>query len=74
MMVVVALACGGEAATPTSALTATKPAPTATVPSGPTATAPADATATPVPEATVPPDMTKDFLNYLLNNPGYQGK
>jgi ABC-type transport system substrate-binding protein len=74
VMVVVALACGGEAATPTSAPTATKPAPTATVSSGPTATAPADATATPVPEATVPPDMTKDFVNYLLQHPGYQEK
>jgi ABC-type transport system substrate-binding protein len=72
MMVVVALACGGEAATPTSAPTATKPAPTATVPSGPTATAPADATATPVPEATVPPDMRKDWINYLKSNPGYK--
>jgi ABC-type transport system substrate-binding protein len=74
VMVVVALACGGEAATPTSAPTATKPAPTATVPSGPTATAPADATSTPVPEATVPPDRRTDYVNYLLNHPGYKEK
>lgn len=76
----VAVACGGDAATPTSPPTATSlptatsPAPTATAPTTgvPTATSPAmvAATATAVPDVEI--DQTKEWVNYLLNHPGYK--
>lgn len=84
---VVALACGGDAATPTSPPTstslpptATAPAPTATapaattVPGQPTATAKAEvaATATTVPEVAV--DYRDDWVNYLKGHRGYKAE
>ena len=84
---VVALACGGDAATPTSPPTstslpptATAPAPTATapaattVPGQPTATAKAEvaATATAVPEVAV--DYRDDWVNYLKGHRGYKAE
>ena len=62
---VVALACGGDAATPTSLPTSTTPAPTATS-AVPAATAPSvlgQATATTVPDVAV--DHRDDWINYL---------
>ena len=68
LMLMVALACAGDSATPTSPPTATSPAPTATSPaSGPTATAPAGATATAVPDAMT--DLT--WMEQYLQSPGY---
>jgi len=64
-MAVVALACGGDAATPTSPPTATSPPPTATSP----ALTPA-LTATPVPDVAV----DDDYINYLKNHPGYKSE
>ena len=80
---VVALACGGDAATPTSPPTATSrptatsPAPTATAPSDgtvPTATSPAmmEATATAVPDVDV--DYRDDWVNYLKSHRGYKAE
>ncbi|MFH1560141.1 MAG: ABC transporter substrate-binding protein [Chloroflexota bacterium] len=81
-MLVVALACGGDAATPTTKPTATsKPtataAPTATsVAPTPTLlpgeTAAPTATATAVPEATALPDEFEDWVGYLMSHPGYK--
>ena len=62
-MMVVALACGGEAATPTSQ--ATLPSPTATSPAD---TGGTTATATPVP-VTVMADRRGNFVDYLLTHP-----
>ncbi len=85
-VLVVALACGGEEATPTSAPTATTPptvAPTAmpevmpeatTAPGETEATSPAEveATATDVPEVMVDVDYRDDWMNFLMDHRGYK--
>ncbi|MDA0988751.1 MAG: hypothetical protein O2783_06435, partial [Chloroflexi bacterium] len=75
VIAVVALACGGDAATPTSPPTATS-RPTATAPSSgvPTATSPAnmEATATAVPDVDV--DYRDDWINYLKGHRGYKAE
>jgi len=87
VVLVVALACGGDAPTPTSPPTATK-APVATATTAPVVaattapvvaatTAPSTgATAAPAKTSTPVPvgvvDQAEDFVNYLLGHPGYQ--
>ena len=77
-MLMVALACAGDSATPTSPATATSPAATATSPA-PTATVPAGSTATAVPAATATamPAPTESLegltqMERFLRSPGYQ--
>lgn len=74
LALLVGLACGGEAATPTSPPTATSPPPTATSPP-PTATSPTVAevapTEVPVPEADVSADVYDAAAN-LMKLPGYK--
>ena len=79
-MLMVALACAGDSATPTSPATSTSPAPTATSPA-PTATAPPGSTATAVPEATATamPEPTQSledltWVNRYLASAGYQAE
>jgi len=85
---VVALACGGDAAAPTSPPTSTSPAPTATSPaaapeattpppsdgSSPAATRPPVSTAalTAVPDVEV--DFRDDWVNYLKGHRGYKAE
>ena len=61
----VAVACGGEAATPTSPPTATSPPPTAT-----SSQSDGVATVTPVPDTMA--DMRTDYINYVTSHPGYK--
>ena len=78
LVAMVALACAGDSATPTSPATSTSPAPTATSPA-PTATVPAGSTATAVPAATATamPAATESLegltqMERFLRSPGYQ--
>ena len=79
-MLMVALACAGDSATPTSPATSTSPAPTATSPA-PTATVPAGSTATAVPAATAtampaPTESVADlmWMDRYLRSPGYKAE
>ena len=73
---VVAIACGGDSATPTSAPTATMPPPpTATTPAmEPTATSMMEPTATAVPDRVVSDAFRENWAGFLMDHPGYQSE